>query len=174
MRICTPLSLVCLLVCSAAVSAADDIGTPTKDIPELEVLNQYAGTWDVSIADFDGKAVSTSRWILKGRYLQQTGSIEPRDGSEKTELTTLMTYDPDKKMYRTWTFVSNGSTSQGEGTWDATKKVMTTIGRESGSDNTVTITANFAEPDVEKWTIVTTDRSGNTVFEVSGANRRRK
>src|SRR6185503_20962840 len=96
----------CVLLLNVTVIAADDFGTPAKDIPELAVLNQYAGSWNVTITNSDVKVISSSRWILQGRYLQQTGSIEPTEGSEKTELTTLMTYDPDKKMYHTWTFVS--------------------------------------------------------------------
>jgi hypothetical protein len=164
-------TLFCILLLIATCSNADDFGAPTKSIPELEVLNHYLGTWGVTIGDGTTKAEANARWILLGRFLQRTTTLQPSDGAEKVELTTLITYVPEDQMYRSWMFSSNGVTAQGEATWDETKKVMTSVLRDSDSDNTTTITSNFAQADIETWNIVVTDRAGKTVLEVGGVNR---
>jgi hypothetical protein len=99
----------------------------TEDTPELQVLNHWIGEWDVDTTfkpnnDFPKgariKGVATATWIPNGRCLQQTGTREPGDGLPGMKYTTLMTYDPGEKVYRTWFFLSTGFVSESVGTWE--------------------------------------------------------
>ena len=165
--------IVCL--CSAGVAVAED-GGPSADVPELKVLDHYAGTWDVQIASKEfpfSKGQDSARWILDGRFLQQSGELRSQEGSAVLKVTTLMTYDPAGKVYRSWTFMSDGAAIESEGTWDPKARVMTSVSRKDGNGGFLTTTADFSEPGVETWKIVYTDRDGKVVSETSGKNTRR-
>jgi Protein of unknown function (DUF1579) len=168
-----------ILISSACAEAPQG---PAKDVPELQVLNHYVGKWDVAMTVKPGgdqpkvtrKAVATTEWVLDGRFVQQTGTLEPSDGAPGLKLTTLMTYDPRKKVYRSWTFGSDGFTSDSEGTWDEKARTMMWTSR-GGADGATTATkAAFAGDGTESWSIVTKDREGKVVHEMSGKNTRRK
>ena len=74
---------------------------------------------------------------------------------------------PDLSIYRQWQFLSDGSTAQATGRWDAESKTMTWTDRRPDGVTVIT-KASFPNPDLQLWTITGTDRSGNTVFELSG------
>lgn len=167
--------LVVALVYAAPVLAEKP--GPMKGFPELEVLNQYVGTWDVTVRAgtvdiLVGEA--KSEWILDGRYLQQMASLQPQDGSTAYNFKTLMTYDNERKKYRSWTFVNNGSTSEAEGVWDAKAKVLKWTSRKDEKSNLVTTTADFSQPGIEKVKIVTTNPKGAVASEMSAENKLRK
>ena len=133
----------CLLaVTGSAVVRADEAG-PAKDVPELLVLQHYAGTWDVELTgNGSGKGEATAKWILGGRYLEQSGVLHNAGGPD-IWITTLFTFDPGKQKYRVWTFASNGSTGQAEMTWDAKAKVMTSVSPPDMNGIRSTNTADF-------------------------------
>ena len=107
-----------LAVTGSTVVRADETG-PTKDVPELQVLQHYAGTWDVELTgNGSGKGEVTAKWILGGRFLEQAGVMHSPDGPG-IGVTTLFTFDTQAGKYRSWMFLSNGSTNQAEMTWDA-------------------------------------------------------
>lgn len=154
------------------VQAADG---PAKDIPELKVLSNYVGTWDVAITSRDSpftKGESSTTWVLDGRFVQQTGVLRSADGFNAIRVTTLMTYDSERKMYRMWSFLSNGSTSEATGTWDEATRTMTSISRQDGS--TTTTTAKFSDNGIEEWLFTTTNQSNEVVGRFGGTNTRRK
>ncbi len=154
----------------AMVAAQDG---PTPDIPELKVLSNYIGTWDVVITSPDApfaKGRSTAEWILNGRFVQQTGRLISKDRSRVLEVTTLMTYDQQKKQYRMWQFRSDGTSGEATGKWDPTTRTMTSVSRND--QHTTTTTASVAEAGIEKWSIVTTNRDNEVVFEITGTNTR--
>lgn len=165
-----------ILACFAyagAIIAADD--GPSDKVPELKALGSYVGSWDVEITSKGlpfTKGKSETKWMLDGRFVQQTGDLQAEDGSTVVKVTTLMTYDPAKKVYRSWTFLSDGSTSESEGTWSAKDRVMTSVGRKDERGGFSTTTADFSEAGVEKWKIVFTDGTGKVVSEMSGKNTR--
>ncbi len=165
--------LVTFLNFQAATVLADD--GPAKDVPELQALSNYLGTWDVAITSQDSpfaKGESTSKWILDGKFVQQTGSVTSADGATVLKITTLMTYDQRKKAYRMWSFLSNGTATESSGKWDEKDQTMTSVRRGDGT--TTTTTAKFAEGRIENWTIVTTNQNNEVVGTFSGTNTRRK
>lgn len=170
--------LIALLASLLAVTSltsvrAEDFG-PSKDVPELEVLQHYAGTWDVELTgDGSGKGEATAKWILGGRYLEQSGVLHNAGGPD-IWITTLFTFDPGKQKYRVWTFASNGSTGQAEMTWDAKSKVMTSVAPPDANGIRSTNTADFSTPGKERWHFRYTDRDGRQVGEMSGVNTLRK
>jgi len=161
-----------LLLQVTALLAADG---PSKDVPELQALANYIGKWDVVFKSKElpfTKGESTAKWILGGRFLEQTGSITLSDGTNDLKLTTLMTYDQNENAYRMWSFVSNGSTSEGLGKWDAKKRIMTSVRKADGM--TTTTTADFSKDGTEEWSIVTKNQSNEVVSEIAGTNTRTK
>jgi len=167
-------ALVALSLFALPLHAADG---PSPDVPELKVLDHYAGTWDVTFETTEigfSKGEASSKWILDGRYLQTTSSTQSADGAMKLSMTTLMTYDVNKKAYRGWTFVSNGTNSQSNSTWDEKSKTYTTISSPDGNGIVSKITADFSEQDVEKWKIVIQDKAGTRLAEIRGKNTKRK
>jgi hypothetical protein len=170
-----------IVLTSSAV--ADGPQGPSKDVPELQVLNHWVGTWDVELAvkpnaDLPkggrAKGTAAAAWVLDGRFLQQTSASEAGEGLPAMQVTTLMTYDPRKKVYRNWAFFSTGFVSESEGTWDEKSRTMTSTSRDAESGTATTIKATFAEDGTETWSIVTRDREGKAVNETTGKNTRRK
>jgi hypothetical protein len=148
---------------------------PSKDVPELQHLSNYVGSWDVVITSKNARYIrgqATTKWILGSRYVQQTGSLAASDGSKDMKVTTLMTYDPRKRAYRMWTFMSDGFASEAEGQWDSNARTMTSISHNEGY--TTKTTAHFPEDGIEKWEMVVTDQAGKAITRTSGTNTRRK
>jgi hypothetical protein len=168
-------SIFVCLASSGSVSAAE--GGPSDKVPELKLLDHYAGSWDFEMTSKDQpfmKGRVTGTWILDGRFLQQSSEALDKDGAVVFKYMSLMTYDPVKKVYRSWIFLSDGFTGESEGTWDAKGRVMTSVGRKDENGVSSTTTADFSEAGVEKWKIVFTDATGKVVSEMSGKNTRNK
>jgi len=164
----------------AVVQAAEG---PTKDVPQLKVLDYYAGEWksefslspagDTTTAQhFKGKVVS--KWILNGKFLQQTGTYEAGDNQPPVMYTTLYTYDAKHQTYRYWTFDSSGGSSQSEGTWDQTTKVMTWQGQDEQTKLKSILESNHSKSDVNPWSITIKTEQGQPVIEINGNNTRIK
>jgi hypothetical protein len=163
----------CLLaVTGSTIVRAEDAG-PVKDVPELQVLQHYAGTWDVVMDNAAGKNEVTAKWILGGRFLEQSGVMHSPDGPD-IWVTTLFTFDTQAGKYRSWTFVSNGSTNQAEMTWDANAKTMTSVTQPDDNGVRAKVTADFSTAGKERWKFLYTDRDGQQVGEMAGVNTLRK
>jgi hypothetical protein len=170
MRRILPMLVYLMAVGVPLVVRADENG-PSKDVPELQVLQNYVGTWDVKVTgDEVASGVDTARWILGGRFLEQSGFVVSENGTNRVEVTTLYTFDTTKKVYRSWSFLSTGNTSQAEMTWDARIKTMTSVTRPNADGVRSAITADFSESGKERWKFVFTDRAGKAVGEMSGVN----
>jgi hypothetical protein len=166
------LILACL-VCQRSAASAND--KRSDQVPELAALEHYAGSWESETDSANlpfTKGKVTAQWILGGRFLQQ--SVEVIDGSADWKYLSLMTYDPEKKVYRTWIFLSDGSTMETEGTWDENRRVMTSVGRKDANGGHSITTADFSEAGVEKWKIAYKDQNGTVVTEISGKNTRQR
>lgn len=171
------LPFVSLAICLAWISSIAAEDGPSDKIPELKVLDHYAGDWDVEMTSTElpfTKGKVSGKWILDGRFLQQVGELTDKDGASAMKYSSLMTYDPEAKVYRTWSFLSNGHAGESEGKWDPTRKTMNSIGRKDPSGSFSTTTADFSAGGTEAWKIVVTDRTGKVVSEMSGKNTRRK
>jgi hypothetical protein len=168
------LHFLLLFACATCPVAFAQEG-PAKEVPELEALSHYVGEWDVVVTspnmpNLQGEA--TAEWILDGRFVEQTGVLKSADGSTVLKLKTLMTYDQKTKTYRMWSFISNGTVTEAEGTWDAEKKTMTSVQRSDGAKTTTT--ADFSKEGTEQWRIVTTNAQNTAVSELSGTNTSRQ
>ena len=171
-----------MLMCGFARSADDPSG-PAKDIPELKVLSQYAGNWDGEMtvkpnpnqpkgAQTTGPAVG--EWIHDGRFLRQTWSSKASGAFPAMNGSTIMTYDPHKKTYRSWSFNSGGQMGESQGTWDAKTRTLTWTMRDDGGGGASVTKATFPEIGIESWSIIVKDRDGQVVADLSGKNTRRK
>ena len=164
--------LLTFSICQTAVVFADG---PAKDVPELQALSNYIGTWDTKITSKGSpftKGQHTAEWILDGRFLQQNVFLTLTDGATVLKSTTLMTYDQNEKAYRVWTFVSNGITREALGKWDAKTRTMTTAVRR-GDITSITI-ANFADEGVEKWIWITKNQNNEVLSRITGTSIRTK
>jgi hypothetical protein len=171
----------CIAFASAA--AADAPQGPSKDVPELQVLTHWVGKWDIAMtvkpnADLpkgmQAKGVETTQWVLNGRFVEQTGSLELGDDAPGIKVTTLMTYDPRKGAYRSWQFFSTGVVREFEGRWDEKTRTMTSMSRDTESGTKATINATFAADGTETWRIIESNRDGKVVSETTGKNTPRK
>ncbi|MEM7147423.1 MAG: DUF1579 family protein [Verrucomicrobiota bacterium] len=143
-------------------------------IPELKPLNRYVGTWTTTFT-VEGKTPDTltgtvtAKWILGGRYLQQTATI-PNIGDTELSITTLMTYDPENKIYRHWSFDSAGDHNTGTGTWDPEANTFSWNLTDPNTKATTRITSTIPAGGPEEWIIVNEDASGKGTGMISGKN----
>jgi hypothetical protein len=176
-----------LVICSVSAFLgfqainADDKKTgdegPSSKVPELKVLDHYAGEWTVEFANKDislGGTKSTARWVLGGRFLEQTGDVIDKNGETALKLKTLMTFDAKRNTFRSWIFTSDGSVMENDCVWDEKAKTMTSISKKIEGEGFTTTTADFSEPDVENWKIAITDAAGKVTAEIVGKNTRQK
>jgi hypothetical protein len=161
------------LLAAALVSAA--MARADSPPPELDALKLYAGKWDVAVTDnATAKGEASGQWILEGRFLQQSWSLDAgTPDAAKLSGTTMMTYDTKKRVYRAWHYFSSGAFAEADGTWDEASRTFTWTGRDGTRGTTIVTKASF-EGDVEKWSIVTTKDSGEPVSSFGGTNTRRK
>lgn len=154
----------------------------TADVPELQALNHWVGKWEDEMtikanADLPkggrGKGTSTAEWIHDGHFLLQTWEMDVTEGIPKMTGTIIMTYDPRKKTYRSWSFFSSGFTRESQGVWDADSKTMTWTSRDNETGRTSVTKASFADG-TENWSIVDKDPDGNVLSESSGKNVRKE
>jgi hypothetical protein len=149
---------------------------PNAKVPELAALDHYAGNWKTTFSGDGGAttttAATTGKWVLGGRFLQQSVRIDGDGGSVAAELMTIMTYDVERKVYKSWHFVSDGGTMASESSWDATKKIMKTSARSDADGGRIDTTADFSEADKEKWRIELFDVAGARKSVIAGTNVR--
>lgn len=158
----------------AAVAAGAIEEGPAAGIPELKALDHWSGSWE-SRSEIGGArrtGDSKGEWVLGGRFLRQTWTIEASEGMPEVRGESLMTYDPRARVYRIWGFDSEGGARSGQGRWDEASRTLTWSERDDAGETTIATTARFPEPGREEWTIVVKDKAGATLVEMKGTNRR--
>lgn len=106
-----------------AQSSADE---QAKLAEKLRVLDQFRGTWNVTINTLkpERSVVSYEQrnaWVLGDRYLQGDSGVKS-DGSQSQ---SLMTYDPATSAYPLWIFFSNGVVfALPSGEWNEATRTM--------------------------------------------------
>jgi Protein of unknown function (DUF1579) len=162
--------------------AQEPVSGPSREIPELAVLSAYVGKWDdrCEIKRIEGvseggtrKGAASAEWVLGGRFVRQTWMLEAAGRDPQLSGSWMMTYDPAKRTYRSWLFVSNGSTSESEGSYDAKTKTFTWKARDADGVRTVT-KSSFAEDGAENWAITVTEANVRVLADMKGKNIRRK
>jgi hypothetical protein len=150
---------------------------PSDKVPELKILDHYVGEWEVEFtsnaANF-AKSKSTAKWVLGGRFVEQTGDVLNADGSVAIGMKTLFTFDSKKNAYRSWIFTSDGSVTESDCVWDDKAKTLTSITKKVEGEGFTTTTADFSEPGVEKWKIVIRDAADKVTAEITGKNTKLK
>jgi len=170
-----------VLLCTR-VRAADDRQNPATDVPELQPLSQYAGNWDIELTIKNSEhpqgvkttGSSVGEWIHGGRFLRQTWSVKAADGIPAFNGSSIRTYDPRKKSYRTWSFDSAGDTEESLGAWDPKARTLTWKVRANNNGGMTTTTSTFPEDGKESWSILVKDGVGEVLADVSGKGNRRK
>jgi hypothetical protein len=162
-------------ILSCQVNASGDVAEgPASGIPELQVLDHYAGQWEDEIAGRpDVQRVELSEWVLQGRFLRQSWSTESTESTPPASGLTLMTFDTERKIYRSWAFLATGSVIENEGVWDAITKTFTWGHRLADTSETVITKASFVEKGTQAWSIVKTDAHDKVIREVAGRSVRR-
>jgi len=127
-------------------------------------LGQFVGSWRFMLISkgeapennwaFGGN--TTGKWILDGRFIEQSFDAGAIDGSGRVKGRVLMTYDEKKRVYRIWSFFSEGTALETEGTWDQESRTMTWVYRSG--QNEVTTTVQCEEDGIVKVKFVATER----------------
>jgi hypothetical protein len=149
---------------------------PSSKVAELKALDHYVGAWEVEFTNRELPFISakaTAKWVLDGRFVEQNGELENKDGT-KFKLKTLFTFDAKRNAYRSWIFTSDGSVTECDCTWDAKAKIMTSISKNDEAGGFSTTTADFSMPGIETWKIAIADANGKVRSEITGKNTRTK
>src|SRR5690349_777542 len=102
------------------LATADEVAPAAEQSLELKVLDRFVGKGESASISRPGKeekpkrttGVNTSKWVLGGQFLQDTGRE-----SDNTEHIGTWTWDREQKVYRAWYFFSEGSTLELNADW---------------------------------------------------------
>jgi hypothetical protein len=179
----TSLTAVLLaLVFACFAVAADESSGPAANIPELKPLNEYAGTWDITltIKNSDGAEAiertgeSVGTWLHGGRFMEQTWKVNAADGQPEFSGTSMRTYDSRENKYRTWAFDSSGMAEESHGAWDENTRTFKWSTPENAAGGETITKSNFSRNGRESWTILIKGRDGQILSEVEGRSVRRQ
>lgn len=118
---------ICMLGLVPGMAFAQDDGAPKRS-PELQVLDRYAGVWDVktTIKPVGGEemtltCVSRRSWTLGGTFVQFQDTEHSHPQAPEFQL--LWTYDPVAKNYPA-VLMDGPHSARLIGTWDEKTKTM--------------------------------------------------
>jgi hypothetical protein len=174
--------IVLLMLLCARARVADGQNAPAPDVPELLPLGQYAGNWEIEMTIKNSEhpqgvkttGTAVGEWIHGGRYLRQTWSVNAAGGIPDVNGSSIRTYDPRKRTYRTWSFDSSGTSEESEGSWDPKTRTLTWKVPENAAGGVTITKSTFREDGKETWSIVAKVGNGETLVDVSGEGTRRK
>lgn len=153
------------------IEARDDLPT------ELKVLDRMVGTWDAvhimkpAVWTPNGDRTTstiTRKWILDGRVLLDTSKH-----STGEEGMSLLSFDSQRKAYRTWWFNSEGHRGPSQGQWNENTQTLTYVG-EPQDGKTTRSSVRVADPDHEVVEVKVTDADGKVYFDMDIILTRRK
>lgn len=166
MRLCA-FACAAVAACGVGTAGADDA---PKRSPELQVLDRYAGDWDVVSTTGTGEKGATSErrtWSRQGTFLM----ADIQGQAPNHEAHFLITYDPKGKVYRSC-FINQEFTVPLVGTWDEKAQAM----RWKSPDIEFKHDAvnRFVDKDTIETRMTVTSPEGKVVFEMSAKQTRRK
>lgn len=147
---------------------------PPQASAEQKVLDQFVGQWQstykVPKAEWTpkqktGSAQLTTARVVGGRFIQ-----EKSEHSDKTSGSALLTYDEQRKCYRSWWFSSTGQTCESTGQWDAETETMTWTSVEDAM--TSTTRHRFLDDNNAEWSVSIKDPRGKVFFRIEGSSIR--
>lgn len=149
----------------------DGIG-PRADIPQLKVLNHFAGRWveEVTIGDDTVTARGKAEWVLGGTHLRSEFEIDTEGA--KTHHMAVMGWDPVRETYVSYMFSNSGAPVVFRGRWDADTKTFRQSSFPDRSGITTHSTSKVVDDDEIQWTVVMKDQSGEVTGTLTGVDRR--
>ena len=169
---------IAFLISITAGTADEPVAGPSAAIPELKLLEGFAGKWTGEFAAKNSqdkiKLASEATWVMEGTYLMTKGVSKPSNGENSQSSMILWTYDGQKKVYRRWIFFSGGGSLQETGHWAADSKTFFFEGRDPDTGASTASTVKVTDNDTREWTLRFKNIAGDVVAEVSGVNRRVK
>lgn len=152
------------VLCLSHVSIAAE-NRPDARIKQLQVLDQFAGSWTGTQPGTQRKVQVESEWILAGRVLQT--KMKLTDGRE---LLILRTFDPGLKKYVSTIWDSQGMAVILSGDWDPNEKTLT-VSADAGRTQ-IRAAWQLVDEQTEQWQIILADPSGKPRKTTAGTNRR--
>ena len=156
----------------ADIVAAWQRHEPADDLPaELKVLDRMIGTWDavstMKPAEWTPEGSQSTmkvkrQWILNGRFVM--GTLIHSDGQEGL---TIIGFDPNQMVYRSWHFDSNGQFPRTltKGTWNEEAQTLSYVtGPDDGK--TTHSSVRFVGRNQEVWEFKVTDAAGKVYFDM--------
>jgi hypothetical protein len=166
---CIPAFLI-LFAVSARAQEPDPLPAEAQ-----KVLKLFTGKCDVAIdGNADLKGTARGFLTLGDRFVRDEFELKGGDGTVVLQVTALITYDTTAKLYRMWSFYSNGDVHVTEGTWNEATRTLTTTSRDAVKQRTSTWFSTFSADGAETWGFVTKDKDGNVIEEVGGKSTARK
>ena len=110
--------------------------------------------------------------MLGDRFVRDDFVLKDGGGNVVLQVSSMITYDTDAKLYRMWMFSSTGEATPSEGTWDEATRTLTTNSRDA-KGQTTKWTSAFSAESVETWGFVTKDKDGMVIAEVKGKSTAR-
>lgn len=157
------LAIPFILLCASIIDAADT--RPDRRIKQLQILDQFAGSWTGTQPRTRRKVQVESEWILAGRVLQTKMNL-----ADGREMLILRTYDPGLKKYVATIWDSQGMAVILSGDWDDGEKTLS-MSAEAGRSQ-IKAEWQLEDEQTEHWQIVFADPSGKPQRQSTGTNRR--
>ena len=85
----------------------------------------------------------------------------------------LLTFDPQRKAYRSWWFHSDGGKSKSAGAWDDVAHTMT-FQSDPANDVMIRTEVRFIDKDNEVWTVIAKDRDDKLYLDLRVTATRHK
>lgn len=164
-----------LLAAAALMYAPLNVSAdPPLDSAEQKILDHFVGNWRTTYKscksewapyEKSGTADLVTGRAVGGRFIQ-----EKSEHSDKTSGTSILTYDDQRKCYRSWWFSSSGQMSESLGQWDAATSTM--IWTALKDDLTSTTRHHFLDDDNAQWSVAVKDSRGKVYFRMEGTSVR--
>jgi hypothetical protein len=162
------LALLGTFVCGPAGSADE----PAKRSAELQVLDRFAGTWDVEMTVKLPGQQANSHNSVETRKLSRGGGVILFENSESPEFHMLWTYDAKAKKY-TGIWLTGADRGQVTGTWDERTTAMKL--ETTGTDGMTGVsTFRFIDKDHSENSAEFRDPAGKVVSEVTWKHSRKR
>lgn len=159
-----------ILVTAASLNVIDADDSPARS-PELEVLNRFAGTWDIrgSVTIAGNDSVESSG--VETRTWSEGGSVIEFENANPPEFHMLLTYDPDAGEY-VGVLMSGPSHGTVVSEWDAESETMTFDVRFTDGSRYEGLNRFMDERHIESSGTLT-NAGGEVVFEMTMDQTRR-
>jgi hypothetical protein len=150
------------------------LAEPPRVSLEQKVLDKFVGDWRTTYKcprsewtpqETSGSAELNTARVVGGRYIQ-----EKSEHDDNTSGSSILTYDEQRKCYRSWWFSSTGQMSESSGQWDAGSRTMTWT--STRDDVTSTTKHRFVDNDNAEWSVAVKDSRGKIYLRIEGTGVR--